>query len=65
MLLALTLINLIFLVAGQQPHIIFVFIDDLGWNDVGYHGSEIMVRKGFFISCDSAQYFYLWDRIRC
>ena len=47
MLSTLTLINLIFLAAGQQPHIIFVFIDDLGWNDVGYHGSEIMVRKGF------------------
>ena len=47
MLSALTLINLVFLAAGQQPHIIFVLIDDLGWNDVGYHGSEIMVSKRF------------------
>jgi len=23
------------------PHIIFIMVDDLGWNDVGYHGSEI------------------------
>ena len=46
MLSALTLMNLVFLAAAQQPHIVFVFIDDLGWNDVGYHGSEIMVRKG-------------------
>ena len=47
MLSALTLFSLILLVAGQHPHIIFVFIDDLGWNDVGYHGSEIMVRDLF------------------
>ncbi len=26
------------------PHVVFIFVDDLGWNDVGYHGSEIMVR---------------------
>ena len=37
------------LVAAQQPHIVFIFMDDLGWNDVGYHGSEIMVRKALFL----------------
>ena len=25
----------------KPPHIIFIMADDLGWNDVGYHGSEI------------------------
>ena len=24
-----------------QPHILFVLADDYGWNDIGYHGSEI------------------------
>lgn len=28
-------------VAAQQPHIVFILADDFGWNDVGYHGSEI------------------------
>ncbi|XP_060789436.1 arylsulfatase J [Neoarius graeffei] len=26
---------------GSQPHIIFVMVDDQGYRDVGYHGSEI------------------------
>ena len=27
--------------AEDRPHIIIITADDLGWNDVGYHGSEI------------------------
>jgi len=27
--------------AERPPHILFFLADDLGWNDVGYHGSEI------------------------
>ncbi len=26
---------------APRPHIVFVLADDLGWKDVGYHGSEI------------------------
>ena len=26
---------------GLRPHILFIVADDLGFNDVGYHGSEI------------------------
>ncbi|XP_077399226.1 arylsulfatase B isoform X1 [Vanacampus margaritifer] len=26
---------------SKQPHIVFILADDLGWYDVGYHGSEI------------------------
>ena len=26
---------------GNQPHVIYILADDLGWGDIGYHGSEI------------------------
>src|SRR5207237_7653320 len=27
--------------AAERPNILFIVADDLGWNDVGWHGSEI------------------------
>ena len=29
------------LLVSAKPNIVFMFADDLGWGDVGYHGSEI------------------------
>ncbi len=29
------------LVAPQKPDVLFVLADDLGWKDVGFHGSDI------------------------
>ncbi len=41
MLIRISLALLLPLVAGAKPNILFMIADDLGWNDVGYHGSEI------------------------
>lgn len=27
--------------AATKPHILFLLVDDLGWSDVGFHGSKI------------------------
>ncbi|MCF6239242.1 MAG: sulfatase-like hydrolase/transferase, partial [Candidatus Marinimicrobia bacterium] len=41
--LLLSLFTLLFsqIQAAEKPHIIFMMADDLGWGDVGYHGSKI------------------------
>ena len=37
----LLLFTLFIEVAAKQPNIVFILADDYGWNDIGYHGSEI------------------------
>jgi len=47
------LISIVQCSAQAQPNVLLIIVDDLGWNDVGYHGSEIqtptidrLVREG-------------------
>jgi len=27
--------------SAERPHIVYITVDDLGWKDIGYHGSTI------------------------
>ena len=36
-----TLLSLWHRLDAKPPHILFILADDFGWNDIGYHGSEI------------------------
>lgn len=38
---AVIIVSLSAVLAARQPHIVFVLADDFGWNDIGYHRSEI------------------------
>ncbi|XP_041665985.1 arylsulfatase B [Cheilinus undulatus] len=40
-LIALFLLSFHVVSAAKQPNIVFILADDLGYHDVGYHGSEI------------------------
>ncbi|XP_033732071.1 arylsulfatase J-like [Pecten maximus] len=39
--LCVILLCFVTIVEAKQPHILFVLADDYGYNDIGYHGSEI------------------------
>ncbi|EDO33632.1 predicted protein [Nematostella vectensis] len=34
-------LNVVVLQSSAKPHLLFVLADDLGWSDVGFHGSKI------------------------
>ena len=39
--LSLSLLTCVHQVGGRPLHILLVVVDDLGWSDVGFHGSKI------------------------
>ena len=40
-LCALLIVGLQACWAAKAPNIVFIIADDLGWNDIGYHGSDL------------------------
>ena len=45
MYILFSLVVLSLSVANKPPHILLVVADDLGWSDVGFHGSKIQTRN--------------------
>ena len=39
--LASTILHIFVTSAASRPNVLFVLVDDLGWSDVGFHGSKI------------------------
>jgi arylsulfatase A-like enzyme len=48
--------------AARPPHVVILLADDLGWNDVGYHGSEIPTPSIDALARDGVRLerFYAW-----
>jgi arylsulfatase A-like enzyme len=41
-LLTILLLSFCTVMAADKPSIIYILADDLGWADVGWHGSELL-----------------------
>jgi hypothetical protein len=33
--------SVLLVASEEQPHIVFVLVDDLGWNDIGFHDLRV------------------------
>jgi arylsulfatase B len=46
----------------RSPNVVIIIADDLGWNDVGYHGSEIRTPRLDALARESVTFerFYVW-----
>lgn len=51
--------------AGKPPHIIYVIVDDLGWKDVGYHGSDIRTPNIDALAASGAQLEQFYAQPMC
>ena len=40
--------------AAERPHIVYIVADDLGWNDVGFHGAKIRTPNLDRLAADGA-----------
>ena len=54
---------LVLKVHGDPPHILLIVLDDLGWSDVGFHGSKINTPKMDKLASEGVildNYYVIW-----
>ena len=51
--------------AAPRPHIVIFLADDLGWNDVGYHGSEIPTANIDALAAAGTRLAHLYSQTVC
>ena len=50
---------------GDRPNIVLIVADDLGWNDVGYHGSELATPNIDRLAATSVQIDRFYAKSSC
>ncbi len=51
--------------ANSQPNILYIVADDLGWKDVGYHGSDIKTPNIDKLAADGARLEQFYAQPMC
>jgi len=51
--------------AAPRPHVVYILADDLGWKDVGFHGSDIKTPNLDQLAADGARLEQFYAQPMC
>ena len=65
LLLTVLLLSLTTIHAAERPHIILIMVDDMGFSDLGYHGSEIQTPNLDGLAARGVRFSQFYNSGRC